>query len=87
MVTKWRTIRPSRSLSTTWARVARDGKAYSPALSLRAAPVICAAATNTEPERITPWTSKSEAISGRLAPCRRTTVVEGPWRAAGPALK
>ncbi len=71
----------------TWASGAREGKAYSPAFSLRAARVAWAAAMNTAPERTTPWVSRSEAISGRLAPWRRITVVIGPRRPAGPGPK
>ncbi len=80
-------MRPSRIISITRDRVAREGKAYSPAFRRRAARVTWAAAMNTDPERTTPWVSRSEAISGRLAPWRRITVVEAPWRAAGPGLK
>jgi hypothetical protein len=84
IVTWWRTILPSRILPSTWLSEAREANSYSPAFSLRAAPVVWAAVRKIEDERITPACSRLEAISGRLAPRRRTTLVTSPERAGGP---
>ena len=85
-VTWWWTISLRRSLPITWDSEAPDGKAYSPALSRRAAPDIWAAAMNSGAERTTPACSRAAPISETPAPLRRTTSVSVPWRAAGPGM-
>ena len=60
------------------------GTSYSPARSLRSAPVRVAAALNMSVERITPADFSVAAMALTPAPLGRLTMVDSPSRADGP---
>ena len=62
----------------------RDGTSYSPARSLRSAPVRLTAALNMSGERITPACFRMAAMAGTPEPLGRVTTVVSPAGADGP---
>src|SRR5690606_19549861 len=66
---------------------AREGTSYSPARSLRSAPVRVAAALNMSGDRMTPAALRRAAMALTPAPLGRVTTVVSPARADGPVAE
>ena len=77
-VTKWRTTRPSTNSLSTPPSDVPDGTSYSPARSLRSAPVKVAAALNRSVDRMTPAAFSCAAMAETPDPLARVTTVRSP---------
>src|ERR1019366_3676983 len=83
MVSMWWTISPRRIMPMTLAIEAWGANSYSPAFRWRAAPLIWAVMMKMVDEPMAWSRFRVDAISGRLAPGRRVTLVGGPLWGAG----